>query len=307
MTILAAIESYLSHLQHERGKAPLTIASYRYDLMLFWAFCQEQGISDERQFIEPLVEQWLAKRYEAGLQPKTLRRNLVVLRALRTYINTLTPSGPAEPTADATNWEIKGPKLSRTLPTVLSVDEVSALLDPSHQHPPRDQAMLELTYGSGLRVSELVGATLGNLSREEGLLRVVGKGKKERIVPIGSHARKAIESYLAIRPTQPASLTQPDAPLFLSKHKKGMTPRAVQYLFAKLSLKVGVKRIHPHVLRHSCATHLLESSGQLRSVQEFLGHENITTTQIYTHLDYQHLAKVYDSSHPRAKLRKKND
>ena len=198
---------------------------------------------------------------------------------------------------------IKAPKSRKLLPQILSVDQTIKLVDikDSSFLGIRDHAILELFYSSGLRLSELVNINIGDLDFNSGTITVMGKGQKERVIPFGSYASKATEKWLEIRKSIGA-LKSDNQILFLSKVGKKLTSRAIQYRLKFWAIKQGVpENIHPHLLRHSFASHLLQSSQDLRAVQELLGHSNISTTQIYTHLDFQHLSKIYDKAHPRAK------
>ncbi len=193
---------------------------------------------------------------------------------------------------------VRGPKVQRKLPVVLDVDEAASLVEAGGEGAlgVRDRAMLELFYSSGLRLSELVGLRWGDLDLDGGEVRVLGKGRKARIVPVGRHA------VAALRALGEAEGRAPEAPVFRGRGGAPISPRTVQARLHKLALAHGsAKHVHPHLLRHTFASHMLESSGDLRAVQELLGHADIATTQIYTHLDFQHLAKVYDAAHPRAK------
>ena len=199
---------------------------------------------------------------------------------------------------------VRAPKTPKRLPRALDTDQTSYLLDqpPEDDLEWRDHAMLELFYSSGMRLAELVSLQLGDVDLADASVRVVGKGAKTRVAPVGSKARLALESWLERRD----ALAQPgEQALFVGRRGKALTPRAVQQRLARWAKKYGAEgRLHPHLLRHSFASHLLESSGDLRAVQELLGHADISTTQVYTHLDFQHLAKIYDAAHPRAKKRR---
>jgi integrase/recombinase XerC len=197
---------------------------------------------------------------------------------------------------------LRAPKSARKLPQVLDPDETAQLVEVNTDTPlgRRDRAMLELFYSSGLRLSELCALRWRELDLAEGLVHVTGKGNKQRVVPVGSHARAALSAWRADAPSAAAT-----APVFPGRGNAPISPRAVQLRLRAAAKAQGVwKRVHPHLLRHSFASHVLESSGDLRGVQELLGHADIATTQIYTHLDFQHLAKVYDAAHPRAKRKR---
>ena len=275
--------------------SPNTLDGYRRDLVALasWAASNghavpELGTEDIRAFV--------AAEHRRGLSPKSLQRRL---SAVRSFYRWLLKNGriAASPAA-----AIRAPKAPRKLPQVLDPDEAKVLVEVPTDVPLglRDRALLELFYSSGLRLSELCALRWRDLDLADGLVTVLGKGNKQRSVPVGSHARNALAAWRG--ETGAAN----DAPVFPGRHGP-ITPRAVQLRLRQLAQRQGLfKRVHPHLLRHSFASHVLESSGDLRGVQELLGHADIATTQIYTHLDYQHLAKVYDAAHPRAR-RKKGD
>ena len=197
---------------------------------------------------------------------------------------------------------VRAPRIAKKLPRALDTDQAAQLLVGSVTTPieKRDRALLELFYGSGIRLAELVGLDIQDLDLANGNARVLGKGRKTRIVPLGSHTVTALQAWLSTRSDQ-----QPEDPVFVGRGNQRISPRTVQLRVKRAGMKaLGVDSIHPHLLRHSFASHLLESSGDLRAVQELLGHSDISTTQIYTHLDFQHLAKVYDIAHPRARGKK---
>jgi len=284
------IDAFLAHLSVERQVSAHTLDAYRRDLaaLATWAATQHA------ELVALPAEQlrvFVASEHRRGLSPKSLQRRL---SACRSFYRWLLRHGRivANPAA-----AIRAPKAPRKLPQVLDVDEASRLVEVPTDVPLglRDRALLELFYSSGLRLSELCGLRWHDLDLGEGLVQVLGKGRKQRSVPVGSHARAALAAWRAVQ--QPAS----DAPVFPGRNG-AITPRAVQLRLRQLAQRQGLfKRVHPHLLRHSFASHVLESSGDLRGVQELLGHADIATTQIYTHLDFQHLAKVYDAAHPRAK------
>lgn len=196
--------------------------------------------------------------------------------------------------------DLRAPKSPRKLPKTLDTDITSRLLNTGEDDDwlaTRDHAMLELFYSSGLRLAELAGLDLDGVDLSEGEVRVLGKGNKTRIVPVGGPAREALKRWIKVRP----SLAGDVQPLFVGKQGRRLTPRAIQLRVRQWGVQHIGQHVHPHMLRHSFASHLLESSGDLRAVQELLGHADISTTQVYTHLDFQHLAQVYDRAHPRAK------
>jgi len=286
-------DDFLAHLSVERRMSAHTLDAYRRDLdaLSAWVVAQHAELvtlSSEQ------LRAFVAAEHRRGLSPKSLQRRL---SACRSFYRWLLRHGriAASPAA-----AIRAPKAPRKLPQVLDVDEASRLVEVPTDVPLglRDRALLELFYSSGLRLSELCGLRWHDLDLDERLVQVLGKGGKQRSVPVGSHARAALAAWRGEQ--RPAS----DAPVFPGRNGP-ITPRAVQLRLRQLAQRQGLfKRVHPHLLRHSFASHVLESSGDLRGVQELLGHADIATTQIYTHLDFQHLAKVYDAAHPRAKRRR---
>ena len=269
--------------------------AYQRDLTLFGEFCRRQSLDTWAGVDVAAVRMFITEQHRKGKSGKTLARFLSSLRAFFRYQvdNGQRKDNPAR--------EVKAPKSPRKLPRTLDVDQTISLLDgkPESFIELRDTAMWELMYSSGLRVSELVEVTLAQLDLNAGEVRVIGKGDKERVVPVGKPAISAVKAWIKAR----TSVTDSDqGSVFVTKQGKGLTSRTVQKRLKAWALKRGVDfNVYPHMLRHSFATHLLESSGDLRAVQELLGHSNISTTQVYTHLDFQHLAKVYDAAHPRAK------
>ena len=287
---MSAVDEFLSHLDVERRVSPHTLAAYRRDLdaLSLWAV-------DNGQTVEGLqadhIRAFVAAEHRRGLTPKSLQRRL---SACRSFYAWLLRNGRIDASPAAA---IRAPKAPRKLPQVLDPDEAKALVEVPTDAPLgiRDRALLELFYSSGLRLSELCGLHWRDLQLDDGLVHVLGKGSKQRIVPLGSHARTALGDW------KRESGGTADTPVFPGR-KGPITPRAVQLRLRQLAQRQGLfKRVHPHLLRHSFASHILESSGDLRGVQELLGHADIATTQIYTHLDYQHLSRVYDAAHPRAK------
>ncbi len=292
MTASPHVDAFLSHLQVERRMSAHTLDAYRRDLDALVAWAAEQGVDDLAIVHTEQLRAFIAAEHRRGLSPKSLQRRL---SACRSFYQWLLKHGRvvASPAAG-----IRAPKAPRKLPQVLDVDEAVQLVELPTDVPlgVRDRAILELFYSSGLRLSELCALRWRDLDLADGLVTVLGKGSKQRSVPVGSHARKALDDW------RRESQGQPDAPVFPGRGGATITPRAVQLRLRQLAQRQGLfKRVHPHLLRHSFASHVLESSGDLRGVQELLGHADIATTQIYTHLDYQHLAKVYDGAHPRAK------
>jgi integrase/recombinase XerC len=292
------VTHFLTHLEIERRLASHTLENYRRDLANIIEYCTKNSVEDWPALDAKHIRQWLAARHRQGIGGRSLARNLSVLRSFLRYLvgEDQLKNNPAQ--------GISAPKTARKLPEPLDTDEMSRLLtlQPGDAEDPlslRDIAMLELTYSSGLRLAELLSLNLGDINLTDGSVPVTGKGNKMRIVPVGRYARDAIKHWLQQRATL-ANTGEPA--LFVGRHGGRLTPRAVQQRFRRHGLRQGIaSRVHPHKLRHAFASHLLESSGDLRAVQELLGHTDIATTQIYTHLDFQHLAEVYDKTHPRAR------
>jgi integrase/recombinase XerC len=292
-SLAAAIERFLDYLRDERRYSPATLHKYAQELTALQEYMRANALTRWRDLRGEQVQALIAAGHRRGLEPSTLRARL---SAWRSFFKFLARHGEvgANPAQG-----VRSPKVRRKLPQVLDVDQVSALVEIEGDEPQtvRDRALLELLYSSGLRVSELTNVHWRDLDLAEGMLRVVsGKGGKTRIVPVGSRALSALNALR--EQDQPA----PDDPLLRGRNGMPLTTGAVRARIKRRAKEQGVwQRVYPHLLRHSCASHLLESSGDLRAVQELLGHADIGTTQIYTHLDFQHLARVYDAAHPRAK------
>lgn len=284
------VEDFLSHLAVERRMSPHTLDAYRRDLTALAQWVDGQQLDLVGLQTESL-RAFIAAEHRRTLSPKSLQRRL---SACRSFYGWLLKHGRIEASPAAA---IRAPKAPRKLPQVLDADEVKMLVEVPTDAPLglRDRALLELFYSSGLRLGELCALRWHDLDLDDGLVTVLGKGGKQRSVPLGSFARAALAEWRA------STGAANDSPVFPGRNGP-ITPRAVQYRLGQLALRQGLsKRVHPHMLRHSFASHILESSGDLRGVQELLGHADIATTQIYTHLDFQHLASVYDATHPRAK------
>ncbi len=293
------LDRFLDYLSHERRLSPHTRESYARDLRAARNWLNEHAVPDWSHLTQDQVRHYIAQRHRQGMSPKSLHRELSSLRALYNFLirEQLAQANPA--------LGIRAPKVRRKLPVTLDADQIGQLLDidATDTLSLRDRAIMELFYSSGLRLAELIALNLGQVDLQEQIVAVTGKGNKSRLVPVGRQAREAIQQWLAVR----HELAGADEPaLFVGVRGKRISRSTVQKQLHDWSIRQGAPRnVHPHLLRHSFATHLLESSGDLRAVQELLGHANISTTQIYTHLDFQHLAEVYDKAHPRAK-RKKN-
>ncbi|TYT25843.1 tyrosine recombinase XerC [Luteimonas viscosa] len=288
------IDDFLAYLRVERRVSPHTLDGYRRDLETLSAWAEKSAGGEVAALHETELRAFIAAEHRRGLSPRSLQRRLSAVRSFYRWL--LRHGRVAANPADG----IRAPKAPRKLPQVLDPDEAKALVEVPTDVPLglRDRAMLELFYSSGLRVSELCALRWRDLRLDEGLVTVLGKGGRQRIVPVGSHARNALRDWRS------DNAAADDAPVFPGRGGKPISPRAVQIRMRQLAQRQGLfKRVHPHLLRHSFASHVLESSGDLRGVQELLGHADIATTQIYTHLDFGHLAKVYDAAHPRAKRR----
>ncbi|WP_346658280.1 tyrosine recombinase XerC [Endozoicomonas sp. 4G] len=297
------IDAFLNYLKFEKNSSAHTCSAYQRDLSKLLKQVETLGITQWQKLEERQLRAWLAglhlaKPHGSGLGQKSLHRLLSSVRSFYRYLNR---QGKVE---DNPAQRVTAPKVGRKLPVTMDADQLTTLLDQEDDDPLviRDLAILELFYSSGLRLSELVGLNLDSFRDEFRQVQVLGKGRKERLLPVGRKAREAIKKWLSVRVTflQKESKKETQA-LFLSKRGHRISPRQVQNRVSQLSREAGLSgRMHPHLLRHSFASHLLESSGDLRAVQELLGHSDISTTQIYTHLDFQHLADVYDKAHPRA-------
>ncbi len=291
----ADVAAFLRHLRYERRLSPHTAAAYRRDLEQLTAFCRQAGVADWRGFEARRARDYVGHLHRRGLSAASIQRALSAARAF--YRHLLRERRAAHNPFTG----VSAPRGAKRLPKALSVDQAGLLVavPTDDARALRDRAMLELFYSSGLRLAELVSLDVQDLDLGDALVRVTGKGSKTRVVPIGRHARAALRDWLTARARQPGG----DSPaVFTGRAGRRISPRAVQLRLRHWARRQGLEApVHPHMLRHSFASHLLESSGDLRAVQELLGHANISTTQIYTHLDYQHLAKVYDQAHPRAR------
>ena len=286
------VRGYLEHLTHERRLSAHTAGSYGRDVA---ALLELAGDIPLARLEMHQVRRFVAQLHGRGLDGRTLARMLSAWRGFFKFL--VRDHGFSRNPV----LGIRAPKSARKLPQVLSPDEASRLmqLGDASALALRDKAILELLYSSGLRLSELTGLALDGVNFDDATVRVTGKGNKTRIVPVGSHALTAIKAWLGQRATM---VRGDETALFTGKDGRRLGPRAVQARLKHWARKLGLpSKVHPHVLRHSFASHVLQSSGDLRAVQEMLGHASISTTQVYTHLDFQHLAKAYDAAHPRAK------
>ena len=286
-----AIDAFLLNLR-ARSYSPATVTTYAFDL---GHLLERVGKVDPASLNSHHIRRALAGLHATGLAPRTLARTL---SAWRSFFNWLARQDRVEANPCL---GLRPPKGDKRLPNALSVDEMALLLEPEPEDTVwsrRDTAIFELMYSSGLRRAELIGLDLGQVDMREAEVHVLGKGSKARIVPVGSRALAALEHWLAVRD----SVAKDTPALFVGARGERIAPGVLTQALKKRALRHGVSaHVHPHALRHSFASHVLQSSGDLRAVQEMLGHASLSTTQVYTHLDFQHLAKVYDQAHPRAK------
>ncbi|OHC30850.1 MAG: tyrosine recombinase XerC [Pseudomonadales bacterium RIFCSPLOWO2_12_59_9] len=294
------LDAYLEQLRSERQLSAHTLSAYRSDLHKALEFCLTEQLSDWSALDTPRLRRLVGRLHLHGLGAKSLARLLSAVRGFYQYLNR---QGHCQhdPASGLTP-----PKGQRRLPKTLDADRTLQLLDGVVEDDflaRRDQALLELCYSCGLRLAEMVSLNIDQLDLADGLVEVCGKGNKTRVLPVGSKAREALAHWLPLR-----ALANPtDGAVFISQQGRRLGPRAIQLRVQQAGVRELGQHLHPHMLRHSFASHLLESSQDLRAVQELLGHADIATTQIYTHLDFQHLATVYDGAHPRAKRRTSNE
>ncbi len=287
----------------ERGASPHTVSAYRRDLDGYVAFLKERGIRSPDAITRDDVSAFVATLWERGLAPSTVERRVAAIKGFHKFLvrESLTENHPTA--------RLPLPKVPARLPDVVSIDDVDRLLSQPFPDAPsglRDRAILETLYGCGLRVSELTGIDLTDLNLAEGFVRVFGKGGKERVVPVAGMAHHALQAYLAhgrpyLRPKN--SLRTANSALFLNMRGGRISRQGVFAIVRAYGARVGLESLHPHTLRHSFATHLLEGGADLRALQEMLGHADISTTQVYTHVDRRHVREEYLSTHPRARLR----
>ena len=291
ISLLKNKNEFYEHIRIEKRLSNNTVVSYKSDLDLFEKFVTKNNFKD--QTVETVVRKYITKKSVMGVSGRSINRFISSLKKFLKfflkdkYFNFI---------------NVKSPKFTNRLPNILNVEEVERLLNfkPSKYEDYLDKVILEVLYSSGLRVSELINLQKKNIDFEEEMIKVIGKGQKERMIPIGSKALDSIKQYINVKPSNNDSNNY----FFTNKKCKKVNIRYIQRMIKKRCLIAGIlKDITPHTLRHSFASHILQSSGNLRVVQELLGHSNITTTQIYTHLDWQNLAKTYDKTHPRAKIK----
>ena len=291
--ILNDIKEYLLFVSQVKNLSKNTISAYERDLKKLAKFIDDLNLTNYSEINNEICSAWIGNLYSQDNNPRSIQRHLSSAKGFFRFLkkNNLIESSPFE--------LVSAPKSPSNLPEVLSPEDVEQLLNfkPSSLIEIRDMAIIELMYSSGLRVSEAVNVNMDDFEEDMTFLRILGKGAKTRIVPLGKFALNAINNWIIEREK---IITKSEA-LFLNSKGTRLSIRSVQLRLKKMATKQGLPPIHPHMLRHSFATHMLESSGDLRSIQELLGHSSLSTTQIYTNLDYQHLVKIYDKSHPRAK------
>jgi integrase/recombinase XerC len=290
--LISKITDYLDFLENIKGLSANTIKSYQRDLIKFSHFSEAANVDSFDMFTEEICSSWIADLFQQNVSARSIQRHISSAKGFFEYAqkNTLINSSPFE--------LINSPKSPNYLPNVLSPEDVEQLLNfkPKNIQETRDMAIVELIYSSGLRVSEAANVDLNDFEESGNFLRVLGKGSKTRLVPVGRFAQSAIDKWIKER----KKISTIDGALFVNLRGGRISTRSIQERIKTLALMQGLPPVNPHMLRHSFATHLLESSGDLRSIQELLGHSSLSTTQIYTRLDYQHLIKIYEKSHPRA-------
>ena len=290
------IDLFLQYLAQERRMSPHTVTNYQRDLKRLITFCQQHDLDQWQAIKSSHIRQFIAHIHRQGLAGKSIQRMLSAVRSLYRFLirEGLANNNPAQ--------AVQAPKAEKRLPSTLDVDQMNGLLNQVDLNNPitcRDHAIMELFYSSGLRLAELADLDLRDIDFADRLVYVTGKGNKSRVVPVGKQAIKALQAWLTKRDELGFFSQQA---LFITKQGNRLGVRSIQKRLSYWGKKQGISdQVHPHRLRHAFASHMLEASGDLRAVQELLGHADISTTQIYTHVDFQHLAKVYDAAHPRAK------
>lgn len=293
------LDEFLAYLSQERRLSQHTVTNYRRDIKRFMTFCTDQDLAGWPSIKSSHIRQFIAVTHRDGLSGRSIQRILSAIRSLYRYLirENLATANPA--------LAVQAPKVEKRLPATLDVDQVNGLLaidDKNSLIACRDRAMLELFYSSGLRLAELASLDIRDIDFGDSLVYVTGKGNKSRVVPVGKKAVSAIQNWLEKR--DELGFYDQKA-LFITRQGRRLGVRSIQKRVSHWGKKQGVsEQVYPHRLRHAFASHMLESSGDLRAVQELLGHADISTTQIYTHVDFQHLARVYDAAHPRARKKK---
>ncbi|MGH8299235.1 MAG: tyrosine recombinase XerC [Steroidobacteraceae bacterium] len=321
-TAVAWIERFRRYLAQERRSSPHTVAAYTRDLQALVAHCERTGLESWSALDSGHLRSFAARQHAGGLSPRSIQRRLSAVRSFYEFLqregHVLRTGAQGRVRAEAGHEEseitrirsnpgkdVRAPKVARRLPQTLDADQMARLLDIPAGDPfaARDRAIMELLYSSGLRLAEIVGLDLADLDLRDRMVHVLGKGRKARLVPVGRMAIRALEQWL----TERAGLAQTgEQALFVGRSGRRLGRRAVELRVAYWARRQGLSaHVYPHLFRHSFASHLLESGAELRGVQELLGHADIATTQIYTHLDFQHLARIYDATHPRARRAKR--
>ena len=301
------INTFLDHLRDERRLSAHTISSYRRDLEKFAVFLSGREIQTLRELGIAQARMFPARLHQAGLSSRSIQRALSAVRTFYKYLlrEAKVAVNPFLSARDVGNSQaVTAPRADHKLPPTLSIEEINQLvaIEPQSNLEHRDRAILELFYSSGLRLADLAALNLSEVDLADRLVRVTGKGAKTRVVPVGGYAAEALQVWLGAR--QELALEN-EAALFVNRRGTRLGTRAIQQRVAMWARRQGLGRqVHPHMLRHSFASHVLESSSDLRAVQELLGHADLSTTQIYTHLAFQQLARVYDGAHPRARRKK---
>jgi integrase/recombinase XerC len=302
------IERFRQYLTAERRCSPHTVAAYTRDLQALVSYCDRMGLESWTTLDSGHLRAFAARQHAGGLGPRSIQRRLSAVRSFYEFLQReahalRNAQEPGEVARIRSNpgQDVQAPKAPRRLPQTLDADQMARLLDIPAGEPfaTRDRAIMELLYSSGLRLAEVVGLDLGGLDLRDRTVHVLGKGSKARLVPVGRVAVRALEQWL----TERGALARPgEQALFLGRSGRRLGRRAVELRVAYWARRQGLTAsVYPHLFRHSFASHLLESGAELRGVQELLGHADIATTQIYTHLDFQHLARIYDATHPRAR------
>lgn len=299
---LERVARFRRYLSSERRLSAHTDVSYARDLAALVRFCDRAGVTDWAGLDSQHIRRFAAHSHAGGLSPRSIQRRLSAVRSFYAFL--LRDSATARRSERITHnpaHDVRAPKSARKLPQTLDADQMARLLEipAGDELTARDRALMELLYSSGLRLAELVGLDLADLDLKDRTVQVLGKGSKSRIVPVGRTAVQALKAWIKER----HALARPqEVALFVGRNGRRLGGRGVQLRVAAWARRQGLTmHVHPHLFRHSFASHLLESSGELRGVQELLGHADISSTQIYTHLDFQHLARIYDATHPRAR------
>jgi integrase/recombinase XerC len=302
---LERVARFRRYLSSERRLSAHTDAAYARDLAALVKFCDRAGLADWHALDSQHIRLFAARSHAAGLAPRSIQRRLSAVRSFYEFLLREAQAAGRPQRGERLRrnpaQDVRAPKAARRLPQTLDADQMARLLEipAGDELTARDRAIMELFYSSGLRLAELIGLDLTSVDLKDRTVQVLGKGRKSRIVPVGRAALLALKAWL---PERAALARAEEVALFIGRNGRRLGARAVQLRVALWARRQGLSmHVHPHLFRHSFASHLLESSGELRGVQELLGHADISTTQIYTHLDFQHLARIYDATHPRAR------